>query len=532
MNKIFIYLIISLVSVTWISCEDDYNDWEVEEGHDRLFKAITFDVSDVEATSVELKFTTIVSAEKYVFEFSEDSLEFSDIVQTVEMPADTLTAYSENSNAVKTEYREIISGLNGTTGYLVRMKGVNDSTGLESNWSEVYFETTDEQIFTGYSVTTNSISLTWTVTDSVSDVYLLEENADSGVAYELSDAQKSAGSVTFNDLSSGTNYIATIYYGDVKRGTMEITTSGLSNGVTYEVLDDDDCSTIGTALTDLVAEGSTNINVVFNAGQTYELGGSITIPTGVNDIAFVGSEDADSTLTTLESCRFGVESSVNNIYIQYLSISSDGSYTVRATSGEVINNIYFQHCDITDLNSIVRIGSTTTANAFYVTDCWISDTGGYGVFNVGSGSSVDSIVVDNCTMTEISTRFADVRCSTVIQFSNITCCNINAAMGHLWYFDKSMDIEVTIENCIIAGPNNNTELRSTNGTYDNISISYANCYQTSDLPIEEGYELTDITTLTLTYDELFEDPDNGDFHIKSGTGFAGTGVAGDERWFE
>ncbi len=62
-------------------------------------------------------------------------------------------------------------------------------------------------------------------------------------------------------------------------------------------------------------------------------------------------------------------------------------------------------------------------------------------------------------------------------------------------------------------------------------ISYASCYQTSDLEIEER-QLDDITILSLTYDELFIDPDNGDFHIQSGIGFAGDGVAGDERWFE
>ncbi len=468
MNKILIYLLLSLLSVVWISCEDDYNDWEVESGHERLFQALTFDVADVEATSVLLKFTTVVSAEKYVFEFSKDSLEFSDIVLTVEMPADTLTPFSESSNTVKTEYRELISGLNGTTGYSCRMKGVSDSTGLESNWSEVYFETVDEQIFTGYSVITSSITATWTVTDSVSEVILLESGMDTGTGIELSDEQKAAGSVTFSNLSSGTDYLVYIYNEDVKRGTLEITTSGLSSGSTYEVPEGIDCDSIGVILTNMVAEGTTDINVVFAAGKTYELGGKLSVPTGVNNIAFIGSEDSDSTLTTLESTTFGVESSVNNIYIQYLAITSGGSYTVRATSGEVINNVYFQHCDVSDINSIVRIGSTTVANAFYVTDCLVSETGGYGVFNVGSGSSVDSIVVDNCTFTEISTRFADVRCATVIKFSNITCCNIEMSMGHLWYFDDDFQIEVTVEDCIFSGPNGGVAINSTNSTYDNI----------------------------------------------------------------
>ncbi len=528
MNKIFIYLFISLLSVMWISCEDDYNNWEVEEGHDRLFKPITFDVSDVDATEVELKFTTIYDADKYVFEFSKDSLEFSDIVLTVEMPADTLTAYSESSNALKTEYRETISGLDGTTAYSCRVKGVSDSLGLESNWSEVYFETIDEQLFTGYTISDTEISVTWPDSADVTDLYLYDKDTTLLQSIVLTDGQESA---SFDGLSAGTEYIIQIFNGDIRRGGYDLTTSGIVNGNTYYVEDTDDASTIYDALTAIVAEGYSDINVVFNAGQTYSIGGSITIPTGVNNIAFIGSADADSTLSTLESCRFGVESEVNNIYVQYCAITSGGNYTVRATSGEVINHIYFQHCDVSDINSIMRIGSSTTVSGIYVTDTWISDTGGYGVFNIGSGSNCDTIVVNNCTMTEISTRFADCRCDCVMDFSNITCCNVNKAMGHLWYLDNSKTYEITVENCIFAGTNNSGLLRNTSGTYD-VTFDYSSCYETSDLPIEEGYELTNISTLSLTYDELFVDPDNGDFHIKSGTGFAGTGVAGDERWFD
>ena len=41
----------------------------------------------------------------------------------------------------------------------------------------------------------------------------------------------------------------------------------------------------------------------------------------------------------------------------------------------------------------------------------------------------------------------------------------------------------------------------------------------------------EITRIKQSSDDLFVDPLNGDFHIKPGAGFAGTGNAGDPRWY-
>lgn len=66
--------------------------------------------------------------------------------------------------------------------------------------------------------------------------------------------------------------------------------------------------------------------------------------------------------------------------------------------------------------------------------------------------------------------------------------------------------------------------------YSNVTISYGGSYKTNDL-IEDSRPLDDITVVNLDIYGLFVDPANGDFHIKQGAGFAGTGVAGDPRWF-
>ncbi len=78
-NNIIIF-VFSILCCFMLSCEKDYNDWEVESGHDRLFRPLIFETSKIQSTSVELKFTKGIGATKYVFEFSKDNLEFKEIV--------------------------------------------------------------------------------------------------------------------------------------------------------------------------------------------------------------------------------------------------------------------------------------------------------------------------------------------------------------------------------------------------------------------------------------------------------------------
>src|SRR5690606_16276942 len=137
--------------------------WEVEAGHERLFKSLIFEVSKVESTEVELKFTKSIDATKYVFEFSKDSLLFNQIVKTVELSSSDLVPFAASTNQTKIEYREIFKDLDGDSNYSVRMKSINEVTGLESKLSQMYFKTPAEQLFKGYTPAANSITIEWTI---------------------------------------------------------------------------------------------------------------------------------------------------------------------------------------------------------------------------------------------------------------------------------------------------------------------------------------------------------------------------------
>lgn len=527
-NKFLVFKVLLLI-VTMISCEKDYNDWEVDSSQEGLFKSIIFETSAIKPTSVELKFTKSISATKYVFEFSKDNLEFKNIVHTVEIPAGTLTPFATSGNKAKIEYRIIFEGLDGTTGYSVRMKSIDANTGLESKYNQVYFETPAEQIFKSSTASSTSVSLKWTITPKVTNISLYDQASVLIKNIVLTPEQKAAGMLTIDGLINGTNYIAKIFNVDNNRGTLNVKTTGIANSTIYQVLLSDTATSIGVAIQGLVAGGAKDITVEFAAGLAYTIGGDITIPTGVNNIAFVGSADGTGILSSLSNVRFKVQDKTNNIIIQNLTTTSADSFFIDL-GAKIVNDIQIEGCTISKINSIVRISGASVVNNINVNNCLISQTGGYGVLNVGAGGTVASINVSNSTLTEISTRFADVRVKTKINFKNITCVNTTIGMGHLWNFDNNNPVQVSIQNCIIAGPNGAMPLNSTSGTYSNIPISYTGNYKNKDV-INGTRLLTGIVDIPLNIADFFVDPAKGDFHIKPGIGFAGTGVAGDPRWF-
>ena len=93
-----------------------------------------------------------------------------------------------------------------------------------------------------------------------------------------------------------------------------------------------------------------------------------------------------------------------------------------------------------------------------------------------------------------------------------------------------------IENCIFAGANNGQTVnayRSNYGSGVSVPTFERGNYKTTDL-IENtnaNQTFTGITEVPYSATELFVDPVNGNFRIKSGGDFKGKGVAGDPIWW-
>lgn len=156
-----LYLMLVLV-IGLTSCKDDANDWPVDKSYNALFRPLTFEKSAADATTVTLRYSQIVNAKVYIFEFYTDELEFKaeNYVRTDTILKDTLTVFSDSDTPMRVEYRTLFKELNGSTKYSVRMKGRN-ADGVESEYVSATFETQAEQLFTGVEASANAATLTW-----------------------------------------------------------------------------------------------------------------------------------------------------------------------------------------------------------------------------------------------------------------------------------------------------------------------------------------------------------------------------------
>lgn len=541
MKKIFFKIImLGIVGISIAGCQEKFNDWDVDPNHQRLFKSLVFKEIRVGSTEIEISYTKTVSADKYIFEFSKDNLEFEEIIKTVEVLADTLTPFAPSTSPARVEYRTVFDDLDGTTGYSVRMKGVNTKTGNESRYSELYFLTAAEQLFSSADNFVDRVVMHWLPTDRVTHIVVYEPVSNIEIeTVELSASHKTDGIAEIIGLESGTSYRIRIFNEAVERGSMVVKTSGLAGGQVIAVNPGDDIPTLAAAS---VADGNSNIILMFKGGQIYNLG-ALTLPSGINNVSITGEPDLSGNKPQLNLSSFKMSDPVygkvvfENVGIY--AVSGSSFLITQDQNGANVDGYSFINCYIERFgNGVVRLNNTVNVKSIIFDNCFIDGNGGWGVVNVGgSTAEVDSISFTNSTLTDLATQLMDVRVAVKkIVVKSCTFYNQNAGMSQLFRFDTNrLPLELVTNNNIIAGTNSGAKMNAT--SYDHakfgLDVSFAGSYRTNELQIErDSRDFVDITIFDGTADDLFVDPENSDFHIKLGNGFGGRSTAGDPRWFD
>lgn len=537
MKMIYKFFAVLFVAALFVSCEDKVNDWPVDPEYAGLFRSLVFEKSYSDATTVEIKYTKSISATNYIFEFSQDSLLFGSIVKTVNVPADTLTPYAESTTATRTEYRTTFVDFDGNTAYSVRMKSIDTISGLESKYSMFYFKTSAEQIIESWNITTDQVELFWKQTDRITRITVVNSTTgDVLVDRAPTAAELSGATALFSGLSSGTNYTFTFYNNTAVRGTKTIKTNGLADGKVIKAMPGD---SIPGLISDAVAQGSVNLTIEFTGGITYDIG-SLAIPAGVGNLSFTGSTDASNNLPVLNMTGVSLANitALGVLNFEYLKMVGDiGKYLLDMNvDGTTLGQISFTGCDISTYKALTRIqNKLITIGNIRFDDCLINNIGGYGVINIGgSNAVVDSISFHNSTLTELTTQLMDVRTEVKEVFiGNCTFCNLVSAMSQIFRFEVPRPLSVVTENNIFAGTNGGGKLNAVgyDMTANSPTVSFAGSYITTDITINK-YPFADISTFEGTTYDLFTDPVNKDFTLKSGVNFAGKGTAGDPRWFK
>lgn len=528
-NKIMALL---LGVLAFTACDDDANNWGIDETYNRLFRSTNFELIEEEPTSVMLSFKGVSGATKYVFEFSQgDSLLFDNIVNTCELLADTMTAYREEPSVVNTEYHMLFDELNGTTRYSVRMKAVDEVNGMESGYSQLTFVTPDEQIFTGVIPGTTKAQLKWEADKEATTIKYarLEGAAKKDTVWlephTLTTSERSAGTWTIEGLSIGTDYLAQIFNDDVRRGSYEFRTLGATGGTFIEVQPNDDINT-------LLQNASGDVTLSFTGGQTYVCN-RLAVPATINNLYLAGNV-IDGVLPTLKITAVDFVSQIESFNVQYMDVAGDNaSFFMMLWSPIGFKHCVFEGCRIHDMqNSLVTVYCPNLhIDSFTLKNCIIErvSTGGWGVINCMSAGSLKNLTIVDCTFMNINDQLADVRVSVdEFQFKNVTFCNYLSGLPKLFLFNAQPKAS-TVSAIIFCGDLGGNKINSGNSNYAGW-LNFSGCYLTSDFTVNK-IPFTDAKILDLSTDELFVDPRNGDFHFRPEVKFEGDGKVGDPRWW-
>ena len=541
MKRNRLYLLAGLFIAGMTACEEA-NDWGYDAAHDRPFRPTQFETVEELPTSVQVSFKGVQDATKYVFEFSKgDSLLFDNIVRTDEVLADTLTPYSESPLVVSTEYRVWFQGLDGTSRYSIRMKGVDEKTGRESGYIALCFDTPNEQIFTNVIPGTNSAVLNWDATKEATTIKYGEEVEtqpetdttpavlDTIWADPVTLTSDMQGQLTLEGLKSGTDYIAQIWNNaadEVLRGTYDFRTLGSATAAPIEVK-------VGDDINALLAGQTGDVTLSFSGDVAYTAG-ELIVPAGIANLYIAGNM-VNGQMPKLTMSKFTFQAPLNNVYVQYVDIVSDGSaqFLVEIGNANFFKNITFEGCNISEVpRSVVRLNSgDAEVESITISGCLIHNVAlsGYGLLNIGKAKSLQSIAIRNNTLWNITDQIIDLRVEVEeFEYTQNTFYNDgNTGIPKFFRLDKQPK-SITVTNSIFSGPNGGSKTNAGNSDYG--WLSYAGCYRTSDLQIDSR-EFTDARVLSYTAADLFVDPDNGDFHFKPELRFEGDGEAGDSRWW-
>lgn len=532
-RTLYIVLIGILSSLTF-SCKEDVNDWGIEKEYDGVFRPLAFGVTTLKATSVELAYTLVNGATKYQFEFSEgDSLEFNNIVRTIEILADTLTPYTESSVHMKTICRTIFEDLNGTTRYSVRMKALCEGKGMESGYVQTWFYTPAEQIITKVTPSVNKMTVEWEADKTVTHVFYGEVTESDTIftkRYVFTDNEKTEGKAVITGLNSGTTYALYLYNDNARRGTGKYKTLGIKGAVTIDVEPDQ-------SLTDILAEQVANevkdVCLVFAAGNVYEPA-TMTIPDGIQNLSLVGDTEGVMPEIFLHQIVFkGSPKSVSFQYINMDARSNGSNYVISIGDTNCPKSITFEGCVVQNIGrSLVRLANTALdMDKVSINNCMLYNIGkgGYGLFNIGVLARLDVLSITNTTLREMGDQLMQTNSGiNSIVMDKCIFCNYVLGIPKIFRLDKQPG-SIKVTNTIFCGTNNNTTVNSGNGDYSGY-LEFATCFLTSDF-VENTRKFTNIEKIDMTSETMFVDPRNGDFHIKEGVKFYGAGIVGDPRWW-
>lgn len=532
-----------IAALSLVSCNDF--EFPVDGSFRRLFSSVTFETGTVTATSAKLTFSKVNEATAYVIEFSEDSLQFTNIVKAVQVSLDTLKADAGTTN----KYTLLVSNLKGGTRYSARLKSITKTAEIpESKYDMVTFLTKSEQIFKGIITTEKtdiSVILHWDATGADITHIVLTSLADGSIInYQLTDADKTAALKLFDGLKGSTTYTAVIYNADNKRGELTFRTneSVPSTGVIIRLTGTED---IYTVLKDL----SGDITLVLPIGSSFVATWfdpvlattSTTLPLNDNitSLTLWGVEGGTQAKLNATSVKMGAGITKLKLKnIEYTGNLATADYFINESVTRALSEVTFDNCNIHTVRGIFRLqndANYTVIEKISFTGCIIHDLGSYGLTNTAVANvKMNNLEVRECTfynMTDALGNMKNSAASIIIDACTFYNCFGNGK--YIFNFNVTfLPVTFSISNSIF-GKINSTVLdgtQSMRATSPKMTTQFMfDTYKTTDCFVNVGYPMTGVNEYLKSSTDIFTDPVNYNFTLKD-KDFSGYSTAGDPRW--
>jgi hypothetical protein len=524
-----------IITTGIVSCKK-YNDWDVDESANRLFRPTSVGAV-VDGVTVTLRWKAKPGTTSYTIELAKDSLQFTQIIKTY--TAKEVTEDADGyKNFILPELQEPL------TRYSARIKGLDTTAAKgDSQWEAVTYKTATEQIMnpvTDADKTPYTITLNWRTPNLVSHFMLIDAQ-NVGTRYDITDAEKTAGSKKIENLTPKGSYTAVLYYNTSIRGTQQfILPADLPTGpnvITVGATDN-----LATMLT-TVTSGTM---FVLLQGTKYTTNDPIVLPDGVS-FTIWGESGATKPIVAFNGIT--LPATAGTIRFENLDLTGylDGdaatgtkrNYIFNQSAATTTSEIIFENCTVRNLvNSPMRLqgSAAITIDKVTMNNCLVYDIGDNGsngayavVHNTANPGKINNITITNSSFARIGYGLIvhNTTPSVTLNVSNNTFYNV---IGNARYFiDYNAQIissGFTFANNILA--KTYSPAGTSRGIRAGTAPAVTNSYKGVDVTFA-GNAIAGIIDYTKTGADLFTDPANNNFLIKDNT-FAGKSDSGDPRW--
>lgn len=539
-NKIAALACIALMG--GMSACTDGNDWDADGSYAGTFRptSLSCEQTGKGETTVMFTFGSVPGATSY----------------QIEAATDTITADEVNPDNIVAEVTKspaTVDGFKMETTYWTRIRAISPSG--NSKWIAAKKFTTEaiNVINSDLTETTmTSVTVRWTGGTALTKA-TVEKQEELVREIEPTEEQKAAGEMKITELQPATIYTIKLWNGENRVGMVSVITQ--SGGPTGDYnITFDPASTMGEQLADVAAKAAEDGNDEYTV--------TVIIPAGVEamiaDKPAEGSSDEASALTLPDGMSvtfYGERGNAMDVVTIYKSLNLDGRHSV----------VKFQNLTVTGAGYLLNQSNVCAVDSLIIEDCKVSGfTGntfirtqggsyektnaigclklanstfdncgkGYGFIHV-DGTIINNIDIDGCTFSNICTTgkcfFMQSKYVQGIESMRIKNSTFYNYCGNAQYFidfkDKSVGPETfELSNCIFGKTADETTNKNVRGTCD-VADHTSNCKLLSDCfkVIKGAYKLEDKSSA-----DIFTDPDNGDFTLKTGCGIE---KCGDPRWY-